>query len=1157
MQPNLWSWALILSLWQTKVASSEDPTEGLPTEIKDILDKLLDGNYIEGTIKAIEYLRNHSVDDHYVDVLRYLHSKGSSLHSLQASYSGYFSGIEHQPRRLAADLRQMVSGTFLLTMKYLYSDQTVELLSTRVDFQKLREQIVSCRDGSRSLFVMVWERCLPRLSTSQCLELLTKALRLSSGAYLQPEMVTEIPQDLPEETFRNITAVLKELYDELTARSQRAVYEWIRRILQRPRGQVAGWGTAPRALTLAPPSSGEGPSWITAESLWFLGRFVVHLPPEEIQKISLNEIRRFINYGNATKQLDSVYDITSTTARAFQKRISASGFDMANTSTVYRLGLLVCFFDNVQELDMGEARSLLHQMIKCSRLKGFQADVKKLKAQLLGLVLRSQRLNETLDSISDAIACLSLTQLDSLSSETVQSAIPILGTVSGWTLSQMVVLADKFLGDGQLSLFNLSQLGVLVPGVGTHMLYNTSPRDLVRAVRGPLSQHGPQLSTPQRMAVVTQVAASSNVSSWLDLLNSSFLEELSLSTLLGMQSFNISHLGQKELRRSQALFLYELALKTLAVQEIVRFGELVRGLTCQQLQSLDQATFLQLDVLLQGSFPLMSPHQLNCLAWKYLQDAPGSMPSLLLVTLPTAILASTPQSACRPLLTALERANLSAIVPNPARRAQVIGRALWCLNYTIQDEYDVDILGRTICYLPPEIIKTNISNKAMNEALIQFRLCRNLSLAQKREIRNKIQEYYGDPAGWQPELLQDLGPLVTLLSKEDLTTVAEKFPDILLQSALEVKGMTASQDFLLAVFHALEKTSGSLQPSNTAPGCGGIRSPTSDQILKLADANSYWSAQELSCLSPETFVRSVELLGGLRRFSMAQLVALKEKAKEVWGPVQSWRNHQIQALGRIAVSLSEREIMELDLGSIDTIAALSQHEEWSPLQVRSLLEGFLQDSGQMVRDLKGWDLAGLGTLLCAMTGSEVDSISVAAYSIAAARVGQVSCRPAVLRQMLTKARRVFGDVSEWHSSVLWEVGLIAAGMSGEEIKTLRPDLMPYFKPEAMAALPTDVLKELSPEQLTMLGPENAAALTQAQEAVLNPVQIASLLTAREGARSDQARFPVVKCAFCSGLPALLPTSLCEGHSIAGLSAQNMYTALVQWSRHLRQHSLAD
>ncbi|XP_069763243.1 otoancorin-like isoform X5 [Narcine bancroftii] len=1086
MQPNLWSWALILSLWQTKVASSEDPTEGLPTEIKDILDKLLDGNYIEGTIKAIEYLRNHSVDDHYVDVLRYLHSKGSSLHSLQASYSGYFSGIEHQPRRLAADLRQMVSGTFLLTMKYLYSDQTVELLSTRVDFQKLREQIVSCRDGSRSLFVMVWERCLPRLSTSQCLELLTKALRLSSGAYLQPEMVTEIPQDLPEETFRNITAVLKELYDELTARSQRAVYEWIRRILQRPRGQVAGWGTAPRALTLAPPSSGEGPSWITAESLWFLGRFVVHLPPEEIQKISLNEIRRFINYGNATKQLDSVYDITSTTARAFQKRISASGFDMANTSTVYRLGLLVCFFDNVQELDMGEARSLLHQMIKCSRLKGFQADVKK-----------------------------------------------------------------------QLSLFNLSQLGVLVPGVGTHMLYNTSPRDLVRAVRGPLSQHGPQLSTPQRMAVVTQVAASSNVSSWLDLLNSSFLEELSLSTLLGMQSFNISHLGQKELRRSQALFLYELALKTLAVQEIVRFGELVRGLTCQQLQSLDQATFLQLDVLLQGSFPLMSPHQLNCLAWKYLQDAPGSMPSLLLVTLPTAILASTPQSACRPLLTALERANLSAIVPNPARRAQVIGRALWCLNYTIQDEYDVDILGRTICYLPPEIIKTNISNKAMNEALIQFRLCRNLSLAQKREIRNKIQEYYGDPAGWQPELLQDLGPLVTLLSKEDLTTVAEKFPDILLQSALEVKGMTASQDFLLAVFHALEKTSGSLQPSNTAPGCGGIRSPTSDQILKLADANSYWSAQELSCLSPETFVRSVELLGGLRRFSMAQLVALKEKAKEVWGPVQSWRNHQIQALGRIAVSLSEREIMELDLGSIDTIAALSQHEEWSPLQVRSLLEGFLQDSGQMVRDLKGWDLAGLGTLLCAMTGSEVDSISVAAYSIAAARVGQVSCRPAVLRQMLTKARRVFGDVSEWHSSVLWEVGLIAAGMSGEEIKTLRPDLMPYFKPEAMAALPTDVLKELSPEQLTMLGPENAAALTQAQEAVLNPVQIASLLTAREGARSDQARFPVVKCAFCSGLPALLPTSLCEGHSIAGLSAQNMYTALVQWSRHLRQHSLAD
>lgn len=34
----------------------------------------------------------------------------------------------------------------------------------------------------------------------------------------------------------------------------------------------------------------ESTSWISAESLWILGRYMVHLPLEEILKISLNEV---------------------------------------------------------------------------------------------------------------------------------------------------------------------------------------------------------------------------------------------------------------------------------------------------------------------------------------------------------------------------------------------------------------------------------------------------------------------------------------------------------------------------------------------------------------------------------------------------------------------------------------------------------------------------------------------------------------------------------------------------------------------------------------------------------------------------------------------------------------------------------------------------
>ncbi|XP_067859620.1 otoancorin-like [Heptranchias perlo] len=1092
MRPNYWILLVILSLSQTGLCVDEDPGENLPALLREILDKLLDGKYIEGTVDAIEYLRDHSITEHYTDIIRYLHSKDSSLHNLQTSFSNYFTEIILQPRRLASDLRQMEISKFLLSTKYLCSGKSIEFVFTTIDFEYLKNQIMQTPGGSRSLFVTSWEKCSPLLSSSQCLELLIEALRLSSAIYLQPEMVVNMPKDLQEETFKNITTVFKELYDKMAARTQRAIYEWIRQILQRS--------------YKPPPGASGAESWITAENLWFLGRYIVHLSPEEIQKISLNEIRLFINYDNATKQLDSVYDITPATAKAFQERINASGFDMANTSTVYRLGLLVCFFDNVQELDAGEARSVLHQMIKCNRLRGFQADVKKLKSQLLGLVLKNQTLNETLDSISDAIAGLSFTQLESLSPQAVRNAVSVLRTVTGWTTSQMIVLADKFVGDSKnLSLFNISQLGGLVLGVGADTFYSTHPDDLVQAVKGTLSDYAPELTAAQRLAVVTKIVEIRDVSSVLDLLNGSFLKELPLSSLLEMKNYNITHLDHKELRRSQALFLYDVVSDRKPIHEIISFGELVKGLTCERIQSLDNTTFPQVTALLQRNLHLLSPHQLNCLAWKYQKDAPESMPPLLLATLPATVLENAAQSVCRPLLVSLGRAELHLIIPDSAKRIKVIGRALQCLNYTVQDGYDVDVLGRIICNLSPQIIRTNISLKALNEALIQFRSCRSLGDDQKRELRDKIREHYGNPTAWQPELIQDLGPLLTLLSKEDLTIVAQKFPDILLQLGLEVQGMVVPQDFLSVVFSVLERTSGNGKPSSPAPDCSDVRMPSFDHILKLADANSYWSARELRCMSAETFITSVELLGALKSFDVVRLTALKDKAKAVWGPIRAWKNYQVVALGRIALSLSESEIKELDLGSIDTIAALSRQTDWTPTQARSILEGFLQDSGLTVGAMKGSDLAGLGSLLCAMNGSQLSSLSVATYRAAAARIGEVACKVEVLQELLKKARNGFGSVGDWYNSILQEVGTVAAGMSKEEIRILNEDLMPYFQPEAIAAVPSEVFKELSPKQLSNLGPENAAVVTESQKAALSPEQIFSLRAAADGAESNNLK----------------------------------------------------
>lgn len=63
--------------------------------------------------------------------------------------------------------------------------------------------------------------------------------------------------------------------------------------------------------------------------------------------------------------------------------------------------------------------------------------------------------------------------------------------------------------------------------------------------------------------------------------------------------------------------------------------------------------------------------------------------------------------------------------------------------------------------------------------------------------------------------------------------------------------------------------------------CLRTRAPSSNEIIKLGEANVFWSVQELKCMDPGTFDKNVELLGAVSGFNSSQLTALKEKAKQV------------------------------------------------------------------------------------------------------------------------------------------------------------------------------------------------------------------------------------------------------------------------------------
>ncbi|XP_027539641.1 otoancorin [Neopelma chrysocephalum] len=1083
---------LLISLNHAEVIHSQS-SEDLPPLLHKALEEVITGKYLNALLDILNFQSSNVwTADMLTKVMAYFHAQEVmfTLSSLQMSIQSYLKNLLYQPRQLLSEFQQLDQQQFQTAMKYLFNSRKEHLETGNIilDWDETRERIFQSPGVNRTLFLVTLDKCFLALSALDCVDILSQVLHVSAVNYLQPDVIGSLPGILLEDAFRNLSSLFKDLYDKTSANTQRALYGWMKQILQKSYNRS---------------DFNESTSWVSAESLWILGRFMVHLPLEEILKISLSEIRLFISYDNATKQLDTVYDITPELAQAFLERINSSGFDMRNTSTIYRLGLLVCFYDDLEQMDAAVARALLHQMIKCNQLRGFQAEVHKLKSQLLNIAMQNQTLNDTLGSLSDAVVGLTSSQLESLSPEAVHNAIATLNQVSGWAKSQVMILSSKYLSyEKVLSFHDVSQMGALVTGISTQSLYSMNPGELSQLIRGTTSQHLSDLSPAQQQGILRKIAASGDFSSSVKEIQGAFFKEVSLSGLWKQTGYSSSVMKEKELRRSQALYLYELLSKKNNPVDLLSTGQLVKGVTCQLIESMGTDIFLNNFKFFEMNLHLLSPYQVNCLAWKFWKVSNASIPPFLLLVLPSEYLEFVSGPLCVPFIESLGKTEMDLLNPGRHKRNAVLQKVQECLNGSVADEYDVDLLGNLICHLPPAFLQGRVSLKAMATALHQFKLCQQLSHEQKTEIKYKLLELYGSSNNWTAATTLDIGPFIALLSKEELNVLAEKFPDIILQIAKTIGPVSSAEGLLSTVFESVSNATANTPSSLTTPDCLGTRVPSSDEIIKLAEANIFWSDQELKCMDPGTFDKNVELLGTVSGFNNSQLTALKEKAKQVWGLLPDWKSYHIVSLGRIALALTEHEIQELDLHSIDTVSVLSQQTEWTLTQARSILEGFLEDSGQTISTLKSFDLVGLGAILCALNSTEIMSIRTAEFSAAVARIGLLVCSTPVLRQFKKMTESVFGAATSWNGSVLQEIGTIAGGLNEDELKAVDKSLMPYFQPAAVRHIPPEIFQALSPEQIANLGPENAAMVTGSQQEHLDAAQLQSLRLALDGARTS-------------------------------------------------------
>ncbi|KAG8433088.1 hypothetical protein GDO86_017392 [Hymenochirus boettgeri] len=938
----------------------------------------------------------------------------------------YLEKICDNPKFLLHELQQLDATQFHLAMKYLLGakKETFDMADIVVDFETIRERIFQRPGGNRTLFLATLEKCLPVLKLPECVDLVSQVLRMYGAKYLQADVIRRFPAELPDYPFRNMSSVFRDFYDKISANTRRALYEWMTLILQE--------------IHMANDANGST-SWITAENLWILGRYVVHLPIKEIRKININEVS--VHY---------FYSLTINIPNAM-------------------LGLLVCFYGDAAHLDPTVAKALLHQMIKCNQLKGYHSDVQKLKSQFLQIAMLNQTLNESLGSLSDAVVGLTLPELESLSPEAVHGALLTLQQVSGWTKSQIMVLTSKYLHSEKVLTFsNISQLGELVSGIGAQSLYEMNSREILMLFKSGLSQHASDLSPAQREAILSKVLSSGDFQTTVLDMNGVFFKEVSLSYLLTQGEIDASVLKNKEMRKSQ----------------------LVKGIPCEQIESMSKPTFLNHYKLLEKNIQLLTPYQIHCLAWKYWKVSQSTIPAFLLVALPSEYIASN-SGPCETFLFSLGMSDLHY----STKKEIIINKVDQCLNGSLADVYQLDMIGSLICHLSPKIIKTGISTNIIASAINLLKLCPNLSQDQKRVIKTRLLEYYGNTSNWTSETVQDMAPFWNLLSKNEFQEILKKFQNTVLQMVSDTPGIPLSGGMLSVFFDAVRFLCVNV---SVADQTAGAMSPSADDITRLTEANSLWSCEELQHINIDTFTKTVDILGNVRSFNQSQLSILKEKAKQVWGGLSLWKSYHIITLGRIVTALNENEIEELDLNSIDAVSALTQQTEWTSKQAKAILHGFLNDSAMSFSDLKSYHLAGLARSLCAADTEQIDQIQTSEFRAVISRIGSLPCELNILQAFKKKALMVYGKPDQWSHFIINDIGYIAAGLTKEEFKSLDAGLMAYIQPAVITYIPDETFKELSPEQIAYLGSENGAMVTGSQRALLNTTQLHSLDLALDG-----------------------------------------------------------
>ncbi|KAG5854344.1 hypothetical protein ANANG_G00036830 [Anguilla anguilla] len=170
-----------------------------------------------------------------LEALRYLLHRNASLsmERITSILGDYQSSLIEDPQFLVSEISSLDILQFTTVLHLLFAGRKEQTVLINIDFDVMKASLEDSPGGNRSLFAVAREKCVSALREGFCVDLMGTLLGLSNGEFVEEDFISDLPIDLSDNAFRNLTAVFKDLYDMFSVTTQKAIYKWITQGLQK------------------------------------------------------------------------------------------------------------------------------------------------------------------------------------------------------------------------------------------------------------------------------------------------------------------------------------------------------------------------------------------------------------------------------------------------------------------------------------------------------------------------------------------------------------------------------------------------------------------------------------------------------------------------------------------------------------------------------------------------------------------------------------------------------------------------------------------------------------------------------------------------------------------------------------------------------------